>query len=163
MAVKRPFTLTIVLTAILAVAPPVWATQTHGGPEGLIVHQFSHLFFLLSMGLLIYWIRTRDLHRQAGWRHIQYAALLFMIWTLDAFTAHLLDEHYQWVRLTQRGIYQVRIETGHDLVAVFYYLAKLDHLWCVPALLFMYLGLKRLDGASRDPSPPDRAPGETEK
>ena len=52
------------------------AVQEHGAPEGLYAHQFAHLFFLASMGLLIYWLRQRQLVRQAGWRYIQYAALL---------------------------------------------------------------------------------------
>jgi len=30
----------------------VLATQTHGTPEGIYVHQMAHLFFILSMGFL---------------------------------------------------------------------------------------------------------------
>ena len=33
----------------------VLATQTHGAPEGVYVHQIAHIFFMLSMGFLIHW------------------------------------------------------------------------------------------------------------
>lgn len=55
--------------------PSAVATQPHGDPEGIVVHQFSHLFFVFSMGLLIYWLRRRDLSKQPGWREINYAAV----------------------------------------------------------------------------------------
>ncbi len=146
---KRKLILAIMLPALLMVAVPAGATQTHGDPEGLIVHQFSHVFFLLSMGLLIYWIRGRRLDREIGWRYIQYAAALFMIWTIDAFATHLMDEHYHWVHMTQTGPWQVHIQAKSLFAALIYYLAKMDHLWCVPALLCMYLGLRRLNATAK--------------
>ncbi|MDD2604787.1 MAG: hypothetical protein PHF66_08260, partial [Desulfobacteraceae bacterium] len=78
--------------ALLIVADPALATQTHGEPEGLVVHQIAHLFFLLSMGTLAYWIQARGLSRQRAWRLIRYAAIMLMVWNTDAFLAHLLDE-----------------------------------------------------------------------
>ncbi len=138
------------LALVLLAAAPALATQTHGDPEGLVVHQISHIFFLFSMGLLIYWIRTRKLIEKAAWRYIQYAALLFMIWTLDAFATHLIDEHYDWIRVTRAGPWHINIEAKNLSTAVFYYLVKMDHLWSVPAMMFMYLGLRRLNRASRD-------------
>lgn len=159
---KRKPTTAIIIPTLLIIAVPVGATQTHGDPEGLIVHQFSHVFFLLSMGFLIYWIRARGLHRNTGWRYIQYAAVLFMMWTIDAFATHLMDEHFQWIRVSRAGPWQVRIEAESRFSAIIYYLAKMDHLWCVPALLFMYLGLKRLNKASRAASPLPPTTGEKE-
>lgn len=133
------------LVFLLFSAVPAMATQTHGDPEGLVVHQISHLFFMFSMGLLIYWIRSHGLSKNPGWRYIQYAALLFIIWTVDAFFAHQIDEFYEWIRVTRTGPWQIHIETDNPVIAVFYYLTKMDHLWCVPALWFMYLGLRRLN------------------
>lgn len=156
---KRKTTFFIIVAALLTAALPAGATQTHGDPEGLIVHQFSHVFFFVSMGFLIYWIRTRGLHRQPGWRYIQYAAVLFMVWTMDAFATHLMDEHYLWVTLTRSGPWQVQMEARNLSVAVVYYLAKMDHLWCVPALLFMYLGLRRLNLEYRSDRPSSQKAG----
>jgi hypothetical protein len=120
------------------------AIQPHGAPEGLYVHQMSHIFFFLSMCLLIYWMRARKMTEQAGWKFIQYSAVFFMIWTMDAFVAHLLDEQYEWVRVIQDGAWILRMETAHPIMAVVYYGVKLDHIWCVPGMFFLLLGLKRL-------------------
>jgi hypothetical protein len=122
------------------------AVQEHGAPEGIYSHQGAHLFFTASMGLLIYWLRQRRLVREAGWRYIQYAALFFIFWNLDAFIAHFLDEQSGLLYTAMAAPGQVRIEVGANLSALawFYYLAKLDHLLCVPAVLFLYGGLRRL-------------------
>jgi hypothetical protein len=122
------------------------AVQEHGAPEGLYAHQIAHLFFLGSMGLLIYWLRQRKLVRAAGWRYIQYAALFFIFWNLNAYTAHLLDEDLAIVDVQRVSAWTVRIDVGDlpQAVGWLYYAAKLDHLLCVPALLFLYFGLRRL-------------------
>jgi hypothetical protein len=125
---------------------PALAVQEHGPPEGIYSHQGAHLFFVASMGLLIYWLRQRRLVREAGWRYIQYAAFFFILWNLDAFTAHFLDEQSGILDTAMAGPGQIRIEVGANLSALawFYYLAKLDHLLCVPAMVFLYGGLRRL-------------------
>jgi hypothetical protein len=122
------------------------AVQEHGAPEGIYLHQGAHLFFVASMGLLIYWLRQRRLVREPGWRYIQYAALFFIFWNLDAFAAHFLDEQSDILDTLPAGFGQIRIEIGDYPAALawFYYLAKLDHLLCVPAMLFLYAGLRRL-------------------
>lgn len=122
------------------------ATQSHPAPEGIYVHQFSHLFFMVSMGILIYWLRAGKLHRQRAWQFIQYAAVCFMLWTFDAFLTHLLDEQLQWVHVIPVGSNDIRIENVFDSDALswFYYLIKLDHLLCVPAMYLLYKGLKLL-------------------
>lgn len=129
------------------------AVQEHGAPEGVYLHQGAHLFFVASMGLLIYWLRQRRLVREPGWRCIQYAALLFIIWNLDALAAHFLDEQSGMLDVLPAGFGRLRIETGGHPVALawVYYFAKLDHLLCVPAMLFLYAGLRRLvKGAGAD-------------
>jgi hypothetical protein len=125
---------------------PALAVQEHGAPEGLYTHQGAHLFFIASMGLLIYWLRQRRLVQAAGWRYIQYAALFFILWNLDAFLAHLLDEQLDVVDILMEAPGKVRIKIGEypEALAWFYYATKLDHLLCVPAVLFLYAGLRRL-------------------
>jgi hypothetical protein len=81
-----------VIAAAIFFPTTAWATQTHGGLEGLYVHQFAHLFFAFSMGLLIYWLRIRQLVASAAWRSIQYAALFFIAWNCDAMVSHWLVE-----------------------------------------------------------------------
>jgi len=136
------------------------AVQEHGAPEGLYTHQGAHLFFVASLGLLIYRLRQRQLVREAGWRWIQYAALFFILWNIDAFTAHLMDEQLGLVDIAPAGGWMVRIDAGDfpPALAMLYYAAKLDHLLCVPAMLFLYFGLRRLlkDAGERhsEASPP---------
>lgn len=123
-----------------------YATQTHGGLEGLFVHQFAHLFFILSMGLLIYWLRKRGLVSRRSWRYIQYAAIFFIAWNLDAFFSHWLLEQSGFIAVENIQGMQMRVTTleGFQGLAEIYYLSKLDHLLCVPAMLFLLLGLRRL-------------------
>lgn len=131
-------------------AGAVQATQAHGAPEGLYAHQTAHIFFIIAMGILIYWLRARGLVKESGWRFIQYSALFFIIWSVDTFLVHLMDEQFEVIRVTRIGQWQIRIDDPfqNNLLSIFYYIAKLDHLFCLPALLFLYAGLKRLYGSS---------------
>jgi hypothetical protein len=141
-ALKLPATM-----ALLILCPQVaLATQGHAGIEGVWVHQFAHLFFLFSMLLLIYWLRQAGLVKQPGWRYIQYAALFFMLWNVDAFLVHFLDEQTQAVRVTSLDDWQIHVSAtrGRTGLAVFYYLIKLDHLLCVPAMICLWMGLRHM-------------------
>jgi hypothetical protein len=124
------------------------ATQTHGGIEGVYAHQIAHIFFIISMGVLIYWLRQRKLVQSTGWRFIQYSAFFFILWNIDAITVHALDDQFGIIQTKTIGIWKILItnSSDHDLLKIFYYLIKLDHLLCVPALVFLYLGLRRLIG-----------------
>lgn len=122
------------------------ATQGHGGIEGVYVHQMAHLFFILSLCVLIYSLRTRRLIEEKGWRLIQYSALFFILWNMDAVLVHALDDQFGFIQVTRIETWQIKITDSFQLtpLRLLYYLAKLDHLLCVPALFFLYLGLKRL-------------------
>lgn len=136
------------------------ATQGHAGTEGVWVHQFAHLFFLFSMGLLIFWLRQAGLVKEPGWRYIQYAAVFFILWNADAFLVHYLDEQRFAVTVVYTAPWHIRIDTtnGHHWLATVYYLAKLDHLLCVPAMACLMLGLRHMLGGDR-PVQPDGRPG----
>ena len=127
------------------------ATQAHGAPEGIYAHQIAHLFFMLSMGFLIYWLRERHLVKESGWRFIQYAAFFLILWNICAFTVHLLSEQIDIIQIQKVGPWQVQISavSGNKGLEVLCYIAKLDHLFCVPALFFLYSGLRRLLRESR--------------
>jgi hypothetical protein len=146
-AIRRPPIKCLIAAAMLLIIPRLaMATQGHGGAEGLHVHQMSHLFFCVSMGILIYWLKARGLTREPEWRYIGIAALLFILWSLDAFTAHLLDEQLGIVQLQQLGGCEIQLDTKGvgSRFGMLYYWVKLDHLLCVPAIVFFYLGLRRL-------------------
>lgn len=132
--------------AILAITEPALATQAHSAPEGLYAHQLAHIFFIISMGVLTYWLRERKLVQAVGWRHIQYSALFFILWNVDAFFVHLVEEQLALIDIQRVGLWEINItSTVNSPVLVWlYYAAKLDHLLCVPALLFLFFGLRRL-------------------
>ncbi len=131
---------------LLCLATPALATQTHGPPEGLYVHQIAHLFFIISMGILEFWLRQRNLVREPGWKYIQLAAVLFILWNMNAMAVHFLDEQIQWLRVSTLDNWQINIavNNGGKSLALVYYILKLDHLLCVPAMVCLYLGLKSL-------------------
>ncbi|MBU1195277.1 MAG: hypothetical protein KKE62_15750 [Proteobacteria bacterium] len=123
-----------------------FAIQQHSHAEGIIVHQIGHFFFLFSMLILIFTVTGKGLHKQKGWAMIQISAFLFVLWNLDAFAAHLLDEQLEIVQILPQSVFKMQLVTHSDslLLAVVYYLLKLDHLLCVPAMLMLYLGISRM-------------------
>lgn len=124
----------------------VLATQVHGVQEGVYAHQIAHIFFMISMGFLIHWLRERKLVTKSGWRFIQYAAFFLILWNMDAFLVHLLNDQLQIVQVQRIDSWHIQLNAvnGSKCLETLFYFAKLDHLFCVPALLFLYSGLRRL-------------------
>ena len=141
--------LTIILgtfIGFLLLAGPAWATQTHGQPEGLYVHQMAHIFFIISMGILEFWLRQRNLTDERGWKYIQLAAVLFILWNIDAILVHFMDEHLDILGIIKIDFWHLKIDNtqGPDSISLIYYFLKLDHLLCVPAMFCLYYGLKTI-------------------
>lgn len=132
--------------AVMLFSCNAYATQLHASAEGIITHQIGHLFFLFSMVVLIFTIRDKYLDIEPGWRLIQYSAFFFVLWNLDALSAHFLDNQIYIVKTRTLSFRQILIEVegNSPVLAWAYYLLKLDHLLCVPAMLFLYMGLSKL-------------------
>jgi hypothetical protein len=122
------------------------ALQLHAQGGGIITHQIGHLFFLFSMIVLIFTIRDKYPDYHSGWQKIQYACFFFILWNLDALAAHFLDNQINVVSMIPISINEMVISTQTDsaLLAWVYYILKLDHLLCVPAMIFLYLGLSEM-------------------
>ena len=146
MKLTRLFKTFGLIVSIVFITEPALATQAHSAPEGLYAHQLAHIFFIVSMGVLMYWLRERKLVQAVGWRYIQYSALFFILWNADAFFVHLVEEQLGLVSIQRIGLWDIDITTTmkSQTLLWLYYAAKLDHLLCVPALLFLYFGLRRL-------------------
>jgi hypothetical protein len=131
---------------VLMVPGQAAATQVHVPSEGLYVHQIAHLFFALSMALLLYWLRQRKLVRDRGWRLIQLASLFFIIWNVDAFLVHILDDRSDLFRTIDAGTWHASIQFDREIewLAFLYYLGKMDHLLCAPGMILLYFGLRSL-------------------
>ena len=143
--------LTGIIAAASALVPAflpgtAWATQLHTSSEGIITHQIGHLFFLFSMVVLFFTITGKELDKFKGWRMIQASAFFFVLWNLDAIAAHFLDNQLRTVWIETISIDRIRIitDSNSSLLAWTYYILKLDHLFCVPAIFFLYRGLSLL-------------------
>ena len=125
---------------------PALATCDYGRPEGVHTHQFAHIFFIISMGILIYRLKDKKPDISPGWKFIQYSALFFILWSLDAFAVHLLNERFNIIQVKTIGPWQMKINDCFDnnLLKFFYYLARMDYLLCMPAFIFLYYGLRSL-------------------
>ncbi len=136
----------IVIFGVFGEPLPSNATQIHAAPEGLYSHQIAHLFFLISMGILVYWLRGRGLTRARGWRYLQYSALFFMFWNVDTMIVHNLEGRGDLFQVLFPGTLHARlqIKPGHEFWAWMLYVGKLDHLLCVPAIVFLYWALREL-------------------
>ncbi len=134
------------LILLIWIPDPAHATQMHSASEGILVHQLGHLFFLVSMGILIVTIQGKQLHREKGWRLIQYSALFFILWNMDAVAVHILDNQTSFVSTTLLSMTRIHIEAGnhHEGLARLYYLLRLDHLLCLPAMMLLYRGISLL-------------------
>ncbi len=123
---------------------PALATCDYGRAEDVHTHQLTHIFFIISMGFFIYRLKDKKPHMSSGWKFIQYSALFFILWSLDAFTVHLLDEQFSLIQVTTIDPWQIKINDCFDnnLLKFFYYLARMDYLLCLPAFIFLYYGLR---------------------
>ena len=122
------------------------ATCDYGRPEGVHTHQLAHIFFIISMGILLYKLRRKNTNLSSGWKFIQYSALFFILWSLDASAVHFLNEQSNIIQVKTIGPWQIKITDCFDnnLLKVFYYLARMDYLLFMPAVFFLYYGLRNL-------------------
>ncbi len=120
-----------------------WGLQVHPEPEGLYSHQIAHLFFILSMAVMVFWLRKRGLIREPGWRLIQWGCIMFIVWNAAAFIGHAVEAEMTEESFVGEGWSRALLVRG--LVSpVIYLLLKMDHLTCVPAILFLFLGLRKI-------------------
>mgnify|MGYP005834743551 CR=1 FL=1 len=119
------------------------ALQVHPEPEGLYSHQIAHLFFVLSMAILVFWLRKRGLVAEPGWRLIQWGCIMFVVWNVGAFVGHvvearMVEEAFVGERWSRALVVQDVTYPG------IYLFLKMDHLTCFPAILLLYLGLRKI-------------------
>ncbi|NMC49722.1 MAG: hypothetical protein GYA47_09920 [Desulfovibrio sp.] len=122
------------------------AIQTHGGAEGLYVHQIGHLLFLGMAVALALRLRGNPELSSPGWRRIKVSCLLFALWNAVAFVGHCLEEvmpvpvfvgggnPWSWV-----------LADAPQGKALLFYMCKFDHLLAVPAMFLFLQGLRALD------------------
>jgi lipid-A-disaccharide synthase-like uncharacterized protein len=137
-------TATIFILWCLVLFPEAgWAFQSHPAPEGLYVHQLAHGFFIVAMGILIYWLQVNDFVRLRGWRLIQVACILLILWNADAIVGHWVEERVASDAVIGEPDWTQRIILDSTMTRL-YYMLKLDHIVSVPALICLFLGIRSL-------------------
>jgi hypothetical protein len=130
-----------------------YALQAHATPEeGLYSHQLGHLFFILSMVVFAFWLQKTGLVKRSGWRLIQMSCLFFILWNIDAIAGHEVELWLDESRIVGPRSARVLIADG-GAIPYLYFLLKLDHFLCVPAMVLLFMGLRRLRTESPEEEP----------
>ncbi len=135
----------LLFSILVALPQNSWATQIHDKPEGLFAHQMAHVFFMTSMIFLVYWLRKNRFVEQKGWRFIQYSGILFALWNIDAMLVHWIEcKLDSSVFIGSQVDWSKKLIVKDHLELIIYYIGKMDHMLCVPAILLLYLGIRQL-------------------
>jgi hypothetical protein len=119
------------------------AFQSHAGYEGLVGHQLAHVFFAGAMGILAYWLHENRFTDLKGWRFVQASCLLFILWNIDAIFGHWVEDRIPDASLIGEPDWTQRIYFNVEW-AFAYYVLKMDHLLCVPAIVCLAAGIRLL-------------------
>ena len=139
----------LIILAQLFRAGPAHAIQSHGPPEGLYVHQIGHLLYGLAMLGFAIRIRLSRLAAQKSWQLMALGALMLALWNGWAFIAHVIATRIPATDFitNEQGVRMW--VTLHAPVDWLYYIFKMDHLLCVPAILCIYLALRQMNTIPR--------------
>jgi len=139
-----PFT--CLLLVFLLLPDPAWALQSHGPPEGIYTHQMAHVFFFVSL-LYLYRDLGHSSIEEQGWRYLRWFCLLMISWNIVAFIGHAVTFHLASENIADAGsFFHSRLLGPMDATKILFYITRFDHLLVVPALFFLYLGLRSLYG-----------------
>jgi hypothetical protein len=143
----------LALTSVLWSSETALALQAHALPaEGLYSHQLGHLFFLLSMVVFAFWLQKTRLVKKMGWRLIQLSCFFFVLWNMDAIAGHEVELWISESRFVGPPSSRMLV-ADRDLLTFLYFFLKMDHFLCVPAMVLLCLGLRKLaTGSSGDRS-----------
>ncbi|MFB6133582.1 MAG: hypothetical protein ABEJ55_01160 [Halanaeroarchaeum sp.] len=128
----------------LSHVPRVQAIQSHGEPEGYVVHQLAHAFFLLALLSMLLRFHRDGRLREGGWAHVALGIGLFAGWNLLTIGTHAITAASE---SQLSGPYALSGSATVDLTtpaAWFAYVGNLDYVLAVPGMAFLYLGLRRL-------------------
>ncbi len=142
-----PFLLLLTMTVFPGTA---WAVQSHGAPEGLYVHQLAHVFYTAALCYLFWGIR-QSAFKARGWRCLQVFCVFMVLWNVVAFTGHSLASSVHATDFIREGGYlSTRLQGPFTSVKLWYYFTKLDHLFSVPSIFFLYLAMKGIYESSSE-------------
>ena len=131
-----------VVFAPLGFASNAWALQVHGAPEGLYVHQMAHLYYIFALGFFSWNIRSAAFAGR-GWNFLQLFCFFMVLWNVLAFCGHIVGVYLPLESLSKPEQYlHAQLFGPFTFDKILFFAAKLDHLLCVPALFFLFLGIR---------------------
>ncbi len=131
------------LVIILGGGVNALAVQVHGAPEGYYTHNLAHVILIVAILFLLFWLRKEDGENKKAWWYFRLSLLFFLLWNLDAMTAHILKK-----RLPSEAFYLPPKLFDHLLLGPLdwerwvFYMTRFDHLLCVPAMFFLMQSLR---------------------
>ena len=122
--------------------------------SGLYIHQFAHVFLIVSMFFFAVKARQTRLAFLKGWQYIIAGTWLLMLWSASTLAGHFLELHIGEKSLFLPPGASIPLLHLAGWPEILYYILKFDHLLAVPAMFLFYRGLKLLrEGQARSPSP----------
>ncbi len=118
------------------------AVQTHGGGEGLFVHQLGHLLFAAAMAFLFYFLHFRPIGRGKAWTFFKLSLLFFFAWNINTVLVHWLATRLPEGYFCGSTVWERRLGPPFDREVLAYYLGSFDHLLCLPGMYFLMQSLR---------------------
>lgn len=123
-----------------------FAVQSHGGVEGLVAHEIAHLLFIVGISYLMYRVKSSGL-KTPGWGYFRFFLVLLFAWNVLTFVGHWLHEYTAQKHYIKSCGHIVHFNMDHFLDVIFY-ISRLDHLLLVPAMVCLYMALKKWERVS---------------
>jgi hypothetical protein len=144
-------TLALALNILILFPDTSYSIQAHGGSEGIVVHQLGHIFFLFSLLALGYWLKSKWALEGKSKLYLRLSCLFLVLWNFDVIIMHFLDEQSGLINVS-RNAFDIYIKSpaNSHILEYLYYFGKMDHILCVPALFFLYKGLKSIETEKGD-------------
>ncbi|MCB9481469.1 MAG: hypothetical protein H6680_06585 [Desulfobacteraceae bacterium] len=146
-------TASVFITALIIILFPdtSYSIQAHGGSEGIVVHQLGHIFFLFSLLALGYWLKSKWALKGKSKLYLRLSCLFLVLWNFDVIIMHFLDEQSGLINVSRNAFdICIRSAANSHILEYLYYFGKMDHILCVPALFFLYKGLKSIETEKGD-------------
>jgi hypothetical protein len=152
-AVRSPWFWAVFMAgSLLFDIPSASAIQTHGAPEGLYAHQMAHLGFMVAMVYI--WLRTR---RRAGegWGLIRLSFVFFAVWNVTTFINHGISATLDSTQFQGHIGPFPEFLVARLPIDLYFFFGQMDHFLCIPAALFLGLGLRKMRQATQHPPSDD--------
>ncbi|WP_210534622.1 hypothetical protein [Thermosulfurimonas marina] len=101
----------------------------------------AHVIFGGALLLMFYWSRRLPGKEARPWFYLRLTFFFFFLWNIDALAVHLL-ELYLSTNTYYSASFQSTISGPLNWKYLLYYFLRFDHLFCVPAMYFLWKSLQ---------------------